>query len=346
MKIAFIALSGPASWNDTNLATGLGGSEAMVTLYAREFAKSHEVTCFTNNSQPGTYNGVEWRDASEIGGHYDVAVSLRTPAPLARVSATVRALFANDQGCPALPSAVFNGVCNQIITISQHQTARYKGLYPSIPPTLFFPSSAGVEWNAYGEELPRNPAQCMYTSTLERGMMHFERLWPRILEQVPQANLVITSGFQLYGMSNDEAKRQYGVYFDRITNLPHVEYVGPVPRKELQRLQLASGVWLYPTDYEEQCCISALEAMSAREALVTTALAALPERVTNGVNGYLVEGKPGTTEYDDAFVGRAVEVISNGTVQRKMGTAGRELAADHDYGVLTKAWVSHFEGML
>jgi glycosyltransferase involved in cell wall biosynthesis len=346
MRIAFIALTGPADWNDDNLATGLGGSEAMVTLYARELARQgHSITCHTNTTHPGFYNGVTWRGPSFSSFPYDAVISLRTPTPLGQTYAPIRALLANDQRCSELPPAVNRGDCNLIITISKHQTDNYQRMYPAIPKELYFQSSAGVAWDEFAEEVPKNRAQCLYLSTPERGLRHLLTLWPRIINEVPGANLVVTSGFQLYGISDSQAKEMSGQLYSEIASLPRTEYVGPVSRATYNRLVRSSGLLLYPTDYEEQCCIAALECSSGRCAIVTTALAALNERVRNGFNGFLIQGKPGNKEYDDDFVQRSVQLLNNRGLQMEMGRAGRKLARQHDYPVLAAEWATKF-GML
>jgi len=345
MRIAFIALTGPADWNDDNLATGLGGSEAMVVLYARELAKQgQDVTVYTNTTRPGIYHGVQyvpWHNGT-TGCDADVAISLRSPTPLSQCRAPIRALFANDQRIPELAPAVNRGDCNLIITISKHQTENYQFMYPAIPKGLYFQTSAGVAWDEFAEEIPKNRAQCLYLSTPERGLRHFLTLWPRIIKRVPSAELVITGGFQLYGMSNEQANQIAGDIYRNVTAMPRVSYTGPLPREMLNRLIRGSGLLLYPTDYEEQCCIAALEAMAGRCAIVTTELAALKERVIHDYNGILIKGKPGNVQYDDAFVEASVKLLNNRALQDAMGRAGRKLAARHNYPALAKQWIARF----
>lgn len=345
MRIAFIALG--RDWTGKDLATGLGGSESMVALYAQELAKEHEVVCFTDTKERKSFGKVLWCGPNEIDKEtFNVAIALRSPTNLRYISAPIRALLANDQRCPDLPPAVNRGDCNLIITISKHQTENYQRMYPAIPKEMYFQSSAGVAWDEFEEEIPKDRTQCLYLSTPERGLRHFLNLWPRILSKIPNANLVVTSGFQLYGWDDERSRRASGGVYEAIGKLPRVEYTGPLTRATYNRTVRGSGLLLYPTDYEEQCCIAALEAAAGRCAIVTTELAALKERVMNGFNGFLIKGKPGNQQYDDAFVEKAVLLMNNHALQSEMGRAGRKLAKQHNYSLLAQQWVKKFEELL
>ena len=342
MRIAFLCPQLEfAPWDDTSLETGVGGSGAMVIQYARELAKENHVTVFCNVKNPGMYHGVTWLHSDGIGGVFDVALALRTPEPLKQVTAKVRGYVANDQTCDPLPLAVKEGTVNLIITISKHQTQNYQRFYPEIPKSMYLPSSAGVDWYAYTGGVPKDYFLCNYTSTPERGLDNLIRLWPQIHERQPRASLVATGGFQLYGMTEEQATEHSRGLYEQLAALPNATYAGPLPRKELIELQMRSALWLYPTAYEEQCCISALEAMSAKQVLITSPLAALKERV--GTNGFLIE--PGFW-YDEHFVNRAVETLGNQPMIDRMGAEGSRLAAYHNYDVLAYAWLMRFRGML
>lgn len=339
MKIAFIWSQGPQTWNDASLESGLGGSKAMMIFYAREFARrGHDVSCYCPNDQPGVYSGVAWLNWDRQPIDADVVVSLRSPLPLQRYPhARIRALWANDQKCDALPLAVNTGVCNEVITISKHQTERYKVLYPGLPASLWFQSSAGVEYNAY-KSTPKQHGLCLYMSTPERGLEHLCYLWPIIHHECPESLLKITSGFQLYGASDADAHRMSGGIYDRLSKLDGVEYLGPLPRRKLLELQQQAQVFLYPSSYDEMCCIAALEASAAQMAILTTNRAALAERVVHGLTGFLVDGHPSEEAYQQDFVAYAVSLLSDPSQVARMGRAGRINVAQHDYAVLAREW--------
>lgn len=356
MNITLIAAAnGPQNWTSSNLASGLGGSEAMLAFYAMELAKEYSVEVLV----PGTYgtrflDNVIWHSVDmsdfrtwpEPDG--DVAIALRDPMMLewAREGTfRVRALLANDQRCPSLPPAVEYDYCNLVITISRHQTKMYQEMY-DITPGLYLTSSAGVNVKDF-QSGSHDWDHCIYASTPERGLAHFSTLWPMILQQRKDANLTVTSGFQLYGWDDRKAAQFGGGFYQAIRNLHHVYYPGhPYSRAEYCGLMQCSGLMLYPSTYDEQCCISALEAAAAGLPIITTNRAALAERVIDGVTGYLIDGEPGTPEYDEMFVEKAAELLFDHEKAAEMGRLGREMAKAFDYEVLAKEWVKRFKEIL
>ena len=344
MKIVFLCFAGTREWSDLDLEAGLGGSETMIVCYARQLAKmGHEVTVCADVPIPaqGERHGVGWRRFGAFGA--DVTIALRDPRQLSIATRSpIRAFLANDQSCCYLPDEVANGNCNLVITISQFQTDNYQRMYPTIPKEMYLTSNAGVEWEAYQLPEHKEPRSCLYASTPERGLAHLERLWPRILERLPDARLRVASGFELYGFPPKDCARESGGLYDRLARLPRVIVTGMLPRSELQRLQRQSQLLLYPSIYSEQCSITCLEASAAGMAIVTTPIGALSERVIQEVTGYLVHGMPGEPAYDDWFVARAVAIMTDSVLSGRMSANARESVRQYSYDILCEQWMQRF----
>ena len=355
MKIAFVwSMSGPKAWNDSTLESGLGGSSAMMVLRARAFAAmGHEVTCYApGNSVPTVAHGVTWKSLPEWpfpiekwhDFHTDALISLRR-AGWGPQDAHVRALWANDHGCFDLEEAVARGECNLIITISEFQKWLYQRKYPSIPEHMYLVSSAGVEFDAYSAYPEKDPFLCMYSSTPERGLRQLIRLWTPIQQRVPEAQLVITGGFELYGWSPERVNKFSEGLYGIASYLPNTKVLGPISRSELINWQLRSSLLVYPSVYDEMCCIVALETHAASATMVTTDRGALSERVRDGQDGYLIPGNPGTPAYDDFFIDRVVELLQNPERCRAFGEAGRVAVQVYDHEAQARRWLKRFEEM-
>lgn len=100
---------------------------------------------------------------------------------------------------------------------------------------------------------------------------------------------------------------------------PNVEFLGHIAGEEAERLASGARAVVVPSVWYENAPMSVLEAMAAGTAVIASRIGGIPEQVTDGVEGILVE--PGDA---DALAGalRALEADSSMAV--RMGTAGRE----------------------
>lgn len=315
-------------WDDRSWESGCGGSQAMMIGYARAFAEAGwAVTCVTN-CEEGIHHGVLW--TPRVNYDADVFVAVRDPRPLQHARGK-KVFLANDQTLPTMPDDL-----DLLVTISQHQTARFQRLY-RVPHSKYLTSSAGVDYRTLSALPHVSTRRCVYTSTPERGLDHLARLWPFIVERVPDAELYVTSGFELYGWDAESCRKHSQHIYDALVH-PSIHRVGPLSRTDYLDLLCTAAVLTYPSTYEEMCCISALEASACGVPIVTSAIGALKERV--GDNGYLIPGLPGNPAYDAAFVSHTCNLLTNTDIRATMAAAGRAAAMWHDYAILVGQWMS------
>lgn len=347
MNIAFVwTQGGPSSWDGLSYKQGIGGSESMMTHYANALADlGQTVVCYTHNKNPSIIGKVRWDNIRDIKPYaFDVVIAVRDPMVLESFKAPVKAFLANDQRCDTLHDVVKSGNCNVVITISEHQKERYQQQHP-IDEVYYLVSSAGVLLNDYIIPVKKDNT-VMYTSTPERGLINMLDIWPRILEGAPDAKLIVTSGFQLYGWDDERCKKYSESIYKGIRQLPNCEYVGPVPRDELVRLQRKAALWAYPTSYDEMCCISALEAAAAYTPIVASNRAALKERVIHGKTGYLIDGNPSSPEYISDFSECCIQILTFCNKCVTMGSESNKLVTKHSYDEQAYRWLCRFEETL
>lgn len=111
--------------------------------------------------------------------------------------------------------------------------------------------------------------------------------------------------------------------FERIISdtglTPHVQLLGRVSDRELHAWYEASDLFVHPTLYEGSSLVT-LEAMAHRRACVVTNAGGLADKVTNGVNGWIVE--PGDPSALAAAISGALEDRERLV---RMGEAGRQI---------------------
>ena len=97
-----------------------------------------------------------------------------------------------------------------------------------------------------------------------------------------------------------------------------VFFLGNIPN--IEELLGASDLFLLPSE-AESFGMAALEAMASEVPVIGTRAGGMPEVVMEGENGYLLA--VGDVE---GMAARAIEILSDPVLQRRLGVAGRELA--------------------
>ena len=162
-----------------------------------------------------------------------------------------------------------------------------------------------VRQQDYTVSVDKDPMQCLFSSVPDRGLPQLARVWERVLQQVPQAKLAITSGWSLWtGANTDYLEARYRALF---ANMRGVQYHAAVSREKLVIEQLKSSLLVYPCVYDELFCISCAEAQVAGAWPLTSNFGAL--RTTN--MGTVLAGSPNDAQWQEDFSAHVVDRLVN-----------------------------------
>lgn len=128
--------------------------------------------------------------------------------------------------------------------------------------------------------------QCLYSSSPDRGLYELLEMWPDIVEQVPDAQLIVTYNAGEY-------------------NLPNTMFLGAVNDTMMAELYRTSDFWMYPCNGGELFCIAAVEAQVAGAIPIYYPTMALGETVRRGMRCR-----------EDNYVQKAVEIMNDERNQR------------------------------
>lgn len=325
---------------DTIKTQSLGGSESAAYYMARELAKAgHKVTIFTNSQEAGIFDGVkyEWagvgNDQYPLGDRFqfyaestphDVLIIQRHPAAFTRQYASkINLLWLHDLALQRTKGAMLAQAWNidGFLTVSQfhkEQVVKEWGLNPDV----VFPIQNGVDLSLFKSEVERKPHQLVYSSRPERGLEHLVRpggIMERLAEIAPDFRLVVCG----YENTTEQMEAYYHYLWERCENLPNVTNVGALSKAQLAELMLESGALVYPTEFEEVSCITAMEAMAAGLPMLTSRHAALPETCM-GAGAVLFDLKDGRAD-EDAFVSFLITALrtSGPSLSAKQRAAAR-----------------------
>src|SRR3990167_596351 len=135
----------------------------------------------------------------------------------------------------------------------------------------------------------RNNYKCVWSSSYDRGLQYLLDMWPDIRKEVPQAELVVTYGWNLFlaaygqgGLVANPERLAWKDTIDEKMKQEGVTHLGRIGQEDMVKLLQESGLWTYPTDFQEISCISAMKAQIYGAIPITMDYCALQETVKYG----------------------------------------------------------------
>ena len=225
---------------------GVGGAElALLTLAEYWTEIGHEVVLY-NNPWPYTsaYHPTPIIDQRPIATfdpreNRDYLIVFRSPNR-ASLNAKGKKIWWSCDQYTVGDFAEFGGIVDQIVTISPYHREYFQNQYRLDSTAIDLP----VREQDYVQEIEKVPYRMLFSSVPGRGLDILAQCYPAIKERVPEASLVITSDYRLWGASpNNEVYRSS--FFDK----PDVAFMGAVSRNRLVEEQYKADIMSYP------CCL-------------------------------------------------------------------------------------------
>ncbi len=367
MKILFYQRGTPCSGASLEHKP-LGGTEsAMIYMAQALAARGHTVVICNDADLPGTHVGVayhHWRDFESVVARFqpDVLMCIRMLLPvLAKRWAPVQIYFSPDAyDQPFLNSAMQLRFQNDqidydiglynlrfvapyvdaVFCVGAWQAQTFHERF-AVPLEKLHVVANGVHLAHFASARPlaARRRQLAYCSTPFRGLKYLLQYFPAIRRRVPDATCAVMSGMQLYGQTDAQDQQAYGALYD-LAKQPGVTLHGPLPKSQLADVLQESRVFAYPNTFAETFCIAALEAQAAGLPGVSTQLAGLCERITDGTHGFLIPGHPSEPSYAERFIECCVKLLADDTLWQRMHEAAQSQAAPFAYETLAEKWES------
>ncbi|HEX9160540.1 MAG TPA: N-acetyl-alpha-D-glucosaminyl L-malate synthase BshA [Thermoanaerobaculia bacterium] len=163
----------------------------------------------------------------------------------------------------------------------------------------------------------------MFGASTDKLVCHVSNFRPvkRIMDVIAvfeKLSRVVPSKLMMIGDGPDRSRAE--AYCRQHHLRERVFFLGNVPN--LEEVVGGSDLFLLPSE-AESFGMAALEAMASEVPVISTRSGGLPEVVDDGVNGYLLP-----VGDVDGMAERAIEILSDEDLQRRMGEAGREAAIE------------------
>ncbi|PJF20682.1 MAG: hypothetical protein CUN56_14940 [Phototrophicales bacterium] len=163
-------------------------------------------------------------------------------------------------------------------------------------------------------------------------------MWPKVREQLPDAELHIFYGWKTFYETHkkEPAMLAWMNEMKRKMEQPGIVNHGRVGQAELARHMADSTLWLYPTMFPEIHCITALEMQAAGVYPITTGYAALAETQQSGIK---IDGDPKSESWRERFLNEITLACENPDILKKELEIGRAWAKENDWDKITDVWL-------
>ncbi|MCA1987935.1 MAG: glycosyltransferase family 4 protein [Desulfarculus sp.] len=333
----------------------LGGSETACVQMARALAqRGHRVQVFCRCPRPGFHQGVVFRDrcdlvdASQEERFAVVVVSRFFTALDLPLQAGLKVLWNHDiLDVPRLLEKRLDDL-DLCLVLSRFHAEDFLAKLPAIAPKLALTRN-GLDLDLIDRSvigIQRDPWLMGYVSRPERGLkLLLEKVWPVLREKKPSLRLAVC-GYEVDASELPEAVvREHAQIQDLIANSPGVVRLGALAKADYYRFLATCGLLLYPCEFPEISCIAALEAQALGTPLLTSDAFALRETVAE--SSFRVSGEPGSPEYLDRYIQRALEMIQEPHEAQTLAEAARvRVRARHDWSRIAAEWEDLFQDQL
>lgn len=343
-SIAFMSRPLFEPWNAKTLAEGSGGTEWCIHEIARRFkADGYRTAIFgTPGDERGVDDeGIEWWDSSDWDPNeeFGIVTSVRAPevfdTPIKARTATVLWLHDINMGGPEIAMSPWGNRFDKpdhVICLTDFHSVHEQRIY-GVKPEKITVIGNGINLADYPEWGERQKGKFIYASSPDRGIDTLLSMWETIKNEIPEAELHVYYGWNaldrivaLSGGQHPLAHMKAGIVeqYEAVKHLG-VEWHNRVARPELQKVETTCDAWLYPTNFLETFCITALEMQMNGVIPVVNPVGALPEVVFNlkgsprqmghpsGQRAYIDRLKLATENYDPTLRERGREFASQFT---------------------------------
>ncbi len=173
----------------------------------------------------------------------------------------------------------------------------------------------GINPHDFNEEAVKDPLKVVFSSSPDRGLA-------QTIDIVKKARELSGMDIKLHCFYGFENMRKAGQveWADQIeAKIRENDFVvshGLVTKKELMRHFKEAGVWLYPADFIETYCITAIEALCAGTWGIVRSMGALPYTLSEAIEKGMVE----MTDIEatgDAAIGLWANMLVEAIIERK-----------------------------
>ena len=302
-------------WAAPSVINGIGGSEEAVIYLSKELVNlGWKVTVYCScGEMEGEYEGVVYKQYYEFNtkDHHNVLISWRNNIFDKSITAKKRYVWLHD----VMPKGSYTELetFDKLIVLSEF----HKSVIDA-PDEKKYVSSNGINLKDFkNKHQERNPHRMIYTSSYDRGIEHLLHRWDEVRKEVPDAELHLFYGWDTYDkmMESGRRPREYRDYMTKLMKQDGVFEHGRVGHKKLIKEFHKSGIYVYPSSFDEISCISAMKAQESGCVPVVFDFAALKETVKSGI---VIEGIGSDEKAMDNYMSELIRILKDTKAQEAL----------------------------
>lgn len=228
----------------------------------------------------------------------------------------------------------------KVMALSEFHRGYIKSFF-GIPEEKIMVTANGIEPERFKLTANRvkEPGKVIWSSSPDRGLDRAILVMDEVVKHVPDAKLHVYYGFE--NMKKMGMQAEVDKLEAMMASRPHVVYHGNLKQSELTREMGTACVWLYPTNFLETYCITAVEALCSGVYPVVRRWGALPDTLSRAEKAgmaTLLDAAGETPEEIDAYARAVIAAFA--------GNAWERVQVDpHDYSWkrVAESWVQIFK---
>jgi tetratricopeptide (TPR) repeat protein len=177
------------------------------------------------------------------------------------------------------------------------------------------------------------PYRFIYSSDPSRGLNYLIDMMPEIKEKYPETTLIIYT--RIEHIDEDT--------FHKIKNMDYVQLNSRVSQERIKEEYLKSDIWLYPTDFSETYCITALEAMAAGCLVACVKYAGLADTV--GDRGITCDHPISDLKNKNDLLKKLFFVMDHPIIKKRYIEKAKDWALNQTYHNLAIEWIRMFKNV-
>ena len=271
-KVLFYSGFSGMKWNQTfSLKNALGGSETAVAYLTKYLPKNYQIfvageveeeivdniryVSINNLSHLLMHTKFHTIVISRYLGFFDMHPHFKSYQNFLWVHDTLINSYGSSLNDKILLKK-WDSRINGIICLTQWHKDHLENLYPRIKDKTHIINN-GIKVEMFNYPTVKTPNSFIYTSCPERGLRRVLEIWNSILEKFPDAQLNVST---YVDFPRNDSEREMQQLIETLPNIKHWGKLGP---EQLYELMSTSEYWLYPTDWPETSCITALEMLKS-----------------------------------------------------------------------------------